>query len=206
MDRVEMNGKVWCKDARGNLILEESIKEIDIIRDDVVCSSARRIYEAEENLRKVKAQVFEDVQAYMGLAAEKYGLRFKGSTDGNLKLSSFDGSKRISFSVNETVEADENIYVAKEQIDEYLADITNGSNKDLVTIVNAAFKVKQGRMAVRDLLKLTHYDIRDERWKKAMEIIKDSIVVTGSRQYLRLEERIPNTRRYRSVDMNLSTL
>lgn len=81
--------------------------------------------------------------------------------------------------------------MAKELIDEYLTDITSNASSDVRTIVNLAFKVKQGRMDVKRLMELKQCNIQDERWQKAMAIIADSVTVSSTTPCLRLRDRAP---------------
>ena len=75
---------------------------------------------------------------------------------------------------------------AKELIDEYLEDEIKDASFDIKQLVTSAFRVKQGVLDVRSILKLRSLRIDDERWKKAMDIIADSIVVKSSKSCLRL--------------------
>ncbi|WP_348628105.1 DUF3164 family protein [Rhizobium sp. J15] len=48
---------------------------------------------------------------------------------------------------------------------------------------------KEGQIHTADLFMLLRLEIRDDRWLRAMEAIRNSITVTGSKVYVRLCER-----------------
>ena len=183
--RKEIDGMVFREDARGALVPETSIKPQDILKDDLVEESAAKIIALEEEMRKVKKEILDSIRAYIDLIGEKYGVKL-GGQKGNIQLVSFDGRTKILISINERISLNENVIAAKELIDQYLEDAIKGSSADIKQLVTSAFRVKQGSLDARSILRLRQLNIEDERWRKAMDIIADSIVIQSSDSYLRL--------------------
>lgn len=183
--RKEIDGMVFREDARGAFVPETSIKPQDILKDDLVEESAAKIIALEEEMRKVKKEVLDSIRAYIDLIGEKYGVKL-GGQKGNIQLVSFDGRTKILISINERISLNENVIAAKELIDQYLEDAIKGSSADIKQLVTSAFRVKQGSLDARSILRLRQLNIEDERWRKAMDIIADSIVIQSSDSYLRL--------------------
>ena len=183
--RKEIDGMVFREDARGALVPETSIKPQDILKDDLVEESAAKIISLEEEMRKVKKEILDSIRAYIDLIGEKYGVKL-GGQKGNIQLVSFDGRTKILISINERISLNENVIAAKELIDQYLEDAIKGSSTDIKQLVTSAFRVKQGSLDARSILRLRQLNIVDERWRKAMDIIADSIVIQSSESYLRL--------------------
>ena len=183
--RKEIDGIIFREDARGALVPETSIKPQDILKDDLVEESAAKIIELESEMRKVKNEVLEAIRAYIDLIGDKYGVRL-GGQKGNVQLVSFDGKTKILISISERISLNENVIAAKELIDQYLEDAIKGSSADIKQLVTSAFRVKQGSLDARSILRLRQLNIEDERWRKAMDIIADSIVIQSSESYLRL--------------------
>ena len=136
-------------------------------------------------MKQLNQEIKDEIRAYIELIGEKYGVKLKGNK-GNITLTSYDGKTRIVISISESIYLDENVIAAKELIDEYLEDEIKDASFDIKQLVTSAFRVKQGVLDVRSILKLRSLRIDDERWKKAMDIIADSIVVKSSKSCLRL--------------------
>ena len=183
--RKEIDGVVFREDSRGALVPETSIKPQDILKDDLVEESAAKIIALEGEMRKVKNEVLEAIRTYIDLIGEKYGVKL-GGQKGNIQLVSLDGKTKILISISERISLNENVIAAKELIDQYLEDAIKGSSADIKQLVTSAFRVKQGSLDARSILRLRQLNIEDERWRKAMNIIADSIVIQSSESYLRL--------------------
>ena len=183
--RKEIDGVVFREDSRGALVPETSIKPQDILKDDLVEESAAKIIALEGEMRKVKNEVLEAIRTYIDLIGEKYGVKL-GGQKGNIQLVSLDGKTKILISISERISLNENVIAAKELIDQYLEDAIKGSSADIKQLVTSAFRVKQGSLDARSILRLRQLNIEDERWRKAMDIIADSIVIQSSESYLRL--------------------
>ena len=183
--KKEIDGVIFREDSRGAWMPESSIKPQDILKDDLVESAADKIVDMRDKMKQLNQEIKDEIRAYIELIGEKYGVKLKGNK-GNITLTSYDGKTRIVISISESIYLDENVIAAKELIDEYLEDEIKDASFDIKQLVTSAFRVKQGVLDVRSILKLRSLHIDDERWKKAMDIIADSIVVKSSKSCLRL--------------------
>ena len=183
--KKEIDGVIFREDSRGAWMPESSIKPQDILKDDLVESAADKIVDMRDKMKQLNQEIKDEIRAYIELIGEKYGVKLKGNK-GNITLTSYDGRTRIVISISESIYLDENVIAAKELIDEYLEDEIKDASFEIKQLVTSAFRVKQGVLDVRSILKLRSLHIDDERWKKAMDIIADSIVVKSSKSCLRL--------------------
>lgn len=188
MKTQTVNGKEYCINSTGSMVPIEAVKDIDKLRDSVVTRIAEKIRALEAYMKEVKAQCMSDMEEFLQIAADQYGVKM-GGAKGNVMLTSFDGSVQVLLAQANNLVANEGVNVAKELIDDYLSDITNDASPDLRLIVTQAFRVKQGKMDVKRLMELKQYGIKDQRWVQAMEIISDSITVSSTKPCLRLRDR-----------------
>lgn len=188
MNTQNVNGKEYCINSTGSMVPIEAVKDIDKLRDSVVTRIAEKIRALEAYMKEVKSQCMSDMEEFLQIAADQYGVKM-GGAKGNVMLTSYDGSVQVLLAQANNLVANEGVNVAKELIDDYLSDITNDASPDLRLLVTQAFKVKQGKMDVKRLMELKQYGIKDERWIKAMEIISDSITVSSTTPCLRLRDR-----------------
>lgn len=194
----------YREDARGALIPEASIKPIDKERDELVQAIVRKAETVHGVLKDFKAEAFGDIAAFVELSAEQYGANV-GGKKGNVTLYSFDGQYKVQRAVSETLQFDERIQGAKSLIEECLQDWTAGSRDELKTIIDRAFDVdKEGNLNTNKILALRRVDIKDDRWRRAMDAISDSVQVIGSKSYIRIYKRVGNTDKYVPISLDMA--
>lgn len=194
----------YWKDARGALIPEDMIKPIDRERDALVrdlVSAAKGLNGA---LKNFKDSSMADIAAFVELSAEQYGAKI-GGVKGNVTLYSFDGKYKIQRAISEHMQFDERIQAAKSLIDECLQEWTEGLRSEIKTLIERAFDVdKEGNLNTNKILALRRVDIQDDRWKRAMDAISESVQVVGSKSYIRFYERIGESDQYRAISLDMA--
>lgn len=194
----------YRKDAKGRLIPEESIKPIDLARDELVQELAAKALELNRALAQFKAAAFGDVETFVQLSAEEYGVSL-GGTKGNVSLVSFDGKFKIQRAVQDRITLDERIEAAKTLIYECLDEWTDDSRKEIKTIIKDVFRTdKEGKLRVGEILSLRRYDFDDPRWIQAMDILADALRVIGTTSYVRFYQRVGDSDRYRPISLTLA--
>lgn len=194
------------EDSAGRLVQEASIKQIDLVRDDLVKSITARAKKLNAELAKFKEESLSEIAAFIELSADQYGVMI-GGKKGNVQLTSFDGQHRVLRANHDSMSFDERLLAAKELIDECLRDWCGrpGVPRGLITIANKAFRRNgAGEISVSRVLDLRSHDIEDARWKRAMEIITDSIRVQASVTYLRAYERQGKTDQYGQISLDIA--
>ena len=196
----------YRENALGHLVPVDQIQPIDLARDELVVEKARKIKAMQEELKRLKAEIMGDVEAFISMSAEQYGVLI-GGQKGNVTLISFDGRFKLRRQISENLSFDERLQAAKALIDECIKDWTQGSRTELQALVNDAFQVdKEGRINTGRILGLRRLKIEDDRWLRAMDAISDSLQVTGTTAYERLYERQGMTDRYVSVPLDMAVV
>ena len=181
--------KGFMKNAHGGYDPVSAIKPIDLARDDLVKDIVKKSEEMSRAIADMKKEFFDDVKAFLDLSAEKYNVTL-GGKKGNLTLVSYDGSYKVLVAVNESIQFDERLLAAKELIDECIQEWSKDSREELRALVNDAFYVgKSGKLNSNRILGLRRLNITDEKWKKAMDAISDSVQIVGSKEYIRIYRR-----------------
>jgi hypothetical protein len=193
-------------DAQGRLIPESMIKPIDSARDELVSDLFLKARALNESMRAFKASVFDDINAFVELSAEQYGVKW-GGKKGNITLYSFDGSLKIQIAIAEHVVFDERLQAAKQLIDECITDWSQGSRAEIQVLVQSAFQTdKEGKINTGRVLALRRLEITDSKWQTAMRAIGESLQVVGSKEYVRFYERVGNTDQYRPVSLDIAAV
>lgn len=191
-------------DGQGRLVPLEAIKQIDLLRDDLVVKIAEQAKAQSQQLAAFKEQSFADISAFVEISAEQYGVVI-GGRKGNLTLYSFDQRYKVIRAVDETLVFDERLQVAKALIDECLADWTSNARPELKAIIDRAFEVdKAGNINTDRVLGLRRLETKDERWLRAMQAISDSTMVSASKSYMRVYERVGQTERYEQIPLGMA--
>ena len=193
----------YRQDARGNLVPIANMKPIDLARDDFIREAFAQILPLREQMAELKAQQMADANAFIDLSVEQYGT--KRSVKGNTMLTSFDGKQRIIIAQADVLHFDERLQAAKALIDECLNEWTQDSRAELKTFVLQAFDVsKEGKINVRKVLELRKLEINDDKWKRAMQAIADSLHTQATREYIRYYQRNEETGKYEQVVLDFA--
>jgi hypothetical protein len=194
----------YRENYRGDLVLEKSIKDIDLVRDRLTIELVQKAMFMRDLLLKLKAEMHDDIAAFVALSAEQYGVNF-GGKKGSVTLTSFDGRYKVMRAMADEIVFDERLQAAKALIDECLQDWTTGANQYLVTLVNDVFRVdKNGDISTGRVLGLRRHNVDDDRWKRAMDAISDALQVVGSKSYIRVYERVEDTDKYKQVSLDIA--
>lgn len=200
-----INPAEYMRDACGNLIARENVRDIDLARNDLVNELAAKALELHERLTAFKASALGDIDSFVELSAERYGVKL-GGKKGNVTLDTFNGQFRIERQVAEHIAFDEGLQAAKALIDECLREWTQGGNANVRTLVDHAFRVdKKGKLNTGAILGLRRLKIDDERWSRAMTAISESITVMGTCMYVRVYRRDENGR-YNLIALDMAAL
>jgi hypothetical protein len=203
---IETTPAGYVKDARGRLVPEALIKPIDQLRDQTIASLVDDAKKLQGLMAEYKVRAFADIAAFVEASNEQYGVKV-GGTKGNITLVSYDGRYKVVRQIAERIQFGEQLQAAKELIDQCIVEWSQGSNDNLKVLVNEAFQVdKEGNVNTGRVLGLRRYEIKDEKWKTAMEAISDSIRVTGSKPYVRLYERVGDSDEYVPISLDLAAI
>lgn len=199
--KTEINGSEMMIDAQGRYVPCDTIRAVDLLRDELIRSLIPEVEEISKKLAELKAKAFKDVDDFLALSASQYGVKSK-AIKGNITLKTFNGEYEVRLASADNIEFDEQLQVAKELIDECLTEWCDGANAKLAVIVKDAFKVdRKGRLDKNRILGLRKYEIEDEKWKRAMEAIGNSVSVTGRRRYIRFF-RVDDSGREYQIQLN----
>ena len=111
------------------------------------------------------------------------------SKSGTVTLKSFDGVGVVEIQVAKLISFDQKLSLAKEKIDEYLTEKTNGADAEIQTLITRVFDVKNGKVDAKQILSLKSYPITHSLWKEAMSMIDDATEIAGTKSYIRFKHR-----------------
>lgn len=197
-------GVDYMRDAKGHLVPLAAVKAHEKLEDELVRDIVARAQAKSAEIREFREGLFSELDSFNGLLDEHYGVRARG-VKGNQTFTTYDGLLRVQLATADTIEFGAGLQQAKALIDECLKDWSEGGRMELVTLVTRAFNVDaDGRVNAKELLALKRYDFDDERWKRAMGAIDDSIRVTGSKRFIRFACRSRPDDKWVNIPLNIA--
>lgn len=201
---IDVGGKPYLRDAKGNLVPVETVKPTDLLMDETVRKITGFARELSAQMARFKGHTFEDVNALQALFRQEYDAPL-GGAKGNITLTTFDGLEKVQVQVADLIEFGPELQAAKALIDECLVDWSADSHAALRALVSRVFSVeKEGHINRAELFMLMRFEIDDERWVRAMKAIRDSIRVIGSKAYVRFYERGAADERWQTISIDLA--
>ena len=203
MDNTAPKG--FRMDADGNLMREDRIKQMDLERDQVTKDLFRYALEVSDRLEGLYWVLQDEVARFVDHAIAQYG-KSLGGKKGNVTLFSYDRRIKIERSRQDKLTFNQNLLAAKAMIDDCIKRWSKGSNRNLQTIVQGAFKTdKNGRFSAAKVLGLRKHNIDDDMWKQAMQALADAIETDSTAEYFRIYWRDENGS-YHQLPLDLANI
>ncbi|MBL7237667.1 MAG: DUF3164 family protein [Komagataeibacter hansenii] len=194
----------YMQDSAGRLVPRDKVKPEHLMVDELV----RELFGSAADLRKAlngfRLKAFEDIRTVLALIAEKYGTTY-GGQKGNITLTSYDGLKKLTIAMGDSISFGPELQAAKSLIDSCLGRWSKGADENLRVIVTDAFEVgKEGKIRTDKILSLRRLNIDDAEWLRAMQAISDSIRIDATKAYIRFHERARPEDDFRQVPLDIA--
>lgn len=201
---IEVAGDKYMRDGRGNLKVISQLKPQRLLEDEMVRKVMRFARELSDQIRRFKGHTFEDLAAFQSLLEQQYGAK-AGGAKGNVTFSTFDETMKVEVKIADQIAFGPELQAAKKLVDECLVEWGADSHEALRSLVTNVFSVeKEGQINRGELFSLLALDVADERWQRAMEAIRDSIRVIGTKAYLRFRIREDANDNWSTVTIDLA--
>lgn len=195
----------YLRNAAGHFVPETSVREQDKLRDQVATDLAKAAIALNDQLAEFKKKALGDISDLVSIAADRYGVTL-GGEKGNVSVVSFDGEYKVVRSYADRISFTEEILAAKAQVLECVKSWTSGAHAHLVEVVHRMLSPgRNGQIRTADVLEMLRWEIDDEDWKRAMQAVKDSILVSGTAVYVRIYKRISGDK-YEAVPLDLAAV
>lgn len=191
------------QDVDGDLIPISMIAEDDLKKHNLVENIIAEAESLSEILYEFKTKSFKLICDYLSETAQKYGESWKG----NATLWNYSRTKSIEINIKNQLQFDEKLQIAKEKIFSCIERWSEGANANIVTLVRKAFDTdKRGLVDTKRILTLTTMKLEDQEWAEAMEIIRESIIKTGSKKYVNFKVREDDSSTLKPIQLNYSAI
>lgn len=190
-------------DMTGAPIPPRYVGKVDKLRDRLVEKQFKRAKTLSGRILDFRNGVEEDVEAYLAKVEAHYNASAR-TAEGNKCLTNFSGNRRVEIRIGKFLRFDDRLALAKGLIGKCIKKWSKGANDNLSLLVEDAFKVdKQGNIDRERVLGLRNLHITDRDWKKAMEVISDSLTVVAKKSYVKVSEK-DDAGVWKTVSLNVS--
>lgn len=194
----------YMADAKGALVPLDMVKPVDKLMDETVRAMIKHASTLSAQIGRFKGHCFTDVGSLQALIAQEYAAQL-GGRKGNITLTTYDGTMKVQVQVADLIEFGPELQAAKSLVDACLMEWSENSNDELRAVVTRAFQVdKEGRINRAELFMLMRVDIKDGRWIAAMEAVRDSIRIIGSKTYIRFYRRASADAEWEAISVDLA--
>ena len=151
MSLKDKEGK-WI-DSRGTAVPQAYVPPLDRKRDHEVEMAIKEALALELRMKNLKEKILGRIMKYRAAMEKETGVKLEGK--GNLCLTNFSGDKQLEFSMNDIIDFDDKIQIARQMIGECIGEWSEDSNRNLKVVVNQAFDLdKRGNFNIHRILKL----------------------------------------------------
>lgn len=202
---VAVNGRgQFMVDAKGSLVPLSMVKPQHKLEDEIVRKIMDFATSLNEQIARFRGHTMTDLGDYDALIAQEYNAKV-GGAKGNRTYQTFDGLMKVQVQVQELIDFGSELHIAKSLIDECLNEWSSDSRPEIQSIVTRAFNTdSEGKINRSEIFMLMRHEIEDPRWKRAMDAIRDSMRVTGSKEYIRFYRRTKNTDAWQPVTIDMA--
>lgn len=187
----------------GKEIPAKYVSKLDKNKDRISLKYYKKAKRLHDSLKLLKQELLAETDKLYDQMLRDENIRT--GKKGNYTISSFDKSIKIEVNVQNRIEFDDRINAAQSLINEYISEKTKGTDRELTELINSAFRTNKGKLDTKRILGLFRLQINHPKWKRAMELIKESISTNNSRRYVRIWQKDKNGD-YKNIDLNFSSL
>jgi len=201
---VDVGGRQFMGDAKGNLVPVANIRPEDLLQDQTVRKVMEFALDLNAQITRFRDHTMVDLGTFDALLAEHYDAKI-GGAKGNRTYQTFDGLMKVQVQVSDLVAFGPELQIAKSLLDECLNEWAADSRQEIQAVITRAFNTdKEGQINKSELFMLLRLHIQDDRWKRAMDAIRNSIRITGSKEYVRFYQRTDIKAEWKAVTIDLA--
>ena len=191
---------LWT-DINGDQVPAKYVSKFDKARDAVSRRILKRFLAGRKVLEQIVRESIEDLDGLMKLK-ESVGSK------GNFQTSSFDGLIQVSIDQQYNIQLDERVARARELMLEYVNSELSRLDKDttfLRKLVEDSFRTNaRGYLPISSILKLTRYEVKDERWNEARGILQDAMKPVPGKRYINCRVRNTPQQDFKTIRLDLA--
>lgn len=195
----------YAVNAKRHMIPGELVRDADRLENDVVRRILAFGLDLADQIARFRAHTFDDLATFLDLLGEQYG-RSKTAGKGGYSCTSYDGRLKVQVQVQDRITFGPELQVARELVNECLADWAEEAQPEARAIIQDAFAVdRHGSVNREAVFRMRRLQIDDERWRRAQQAVSDSIRTEGAKSHVRLYMRPTPEAKWTLVPINIAS-
>lgn len=161
-----------------------------------------------QGLKLFKEEVEKTCQDIYEQYMTDKGLDQIGRGKGNFTWYNFDRSIKVEMSISDRISFDDlGIQSCKHLLNEFLNENLSSKIEVLKDMITDAFNTTKGQLDPKKVMNLLRYEskVKDEKFTKAMQHLRDSIRRPSSKAYFRIWAK-DSEGQYKIIDLNFSSI
>jgi len=197
----------FMENDKGHMVRVEQIAPHELLEDQLVKKIFAYAFELSAQIGRFKGHTFDDCATFLDLLAEHHGITKRGlKGKGNVSFTTFDGRARVQIQVQDQLTFGPGLQVAKTAIDECLRAWSADARSELQAVITETFRTdKEGQVSRTAVFSLLRMPIDDQKWQKAMNVLRESIRTQGSKTYIRIQYRRDSDGGWNSLSLDLAS-
>lgn len=171
--------------ANGDLVRQDNVTPLEAEEDKLVKMLFPRAQALHDQIGRFKHDAMTAVEEMVERCVKEHGIKRFEKIKGNLQFTSFDGNYKIQRAIDDKIEYDSSIEVARQKFDMYVDVLKQQSGDDAALFIEEAFSLKNNRWTVSKLVELCNKRIDHPLYKQAVIALRQALFVSGSKAYLR---------------------
>jgi hypothetical protein len=186
-----MNGKLFWNDGKGGHIADANVKAQDKLQDETVRKIMGYAQPLSEQVSRFKGHTIADLSNLDAIHDQQYGFVRRGNKGkGNRTYMTINRLMKVEVNIADQFTYGPELQVARGLVDECLTEWSIDAREELQSIISGAFDTdKEGKISRTRICSLLSLDIDDDRWRRAMDAIRDAQRIVGSKEYVRFFKR-----------------
>lgn len=183
----------YMRNASGHLVHTSQIQPADQMRHELICDLVIQATARAAETSAFFNEAYKELLTFCQISAERFGTLW-GETD-SFTMSSLCGRFKVTCDCDTAVALNETVTVAKNLLDECIADWMVGGKPQAVALVKDTFRPnRNGGISIGRLFALLRHKNAeafkdDARFQRVCEAIECAIQPTGKRRYIRFYAR-----------------
>jgi len=203
---MKQSGETWI-DARGQKVPAKYINNHQKLDEKTAHALIREAKILSDKIDKFKDKAFKKVMDSYNCKIAEHGINGR-EFKGNHTVYSFDQELKISLQISEGVIFDDALIgEAQDKFQQYVVNKLRDDQADLGKLILSAFEKSGGQFDPKKVLALHKFRsvIKDKLFQEALDLLDQSTMQSGSRQYMQFFEK-DKKGEYQRILLNFAAL
>lgn len=174
------------RNTKGMMIPANMMTEQNILKDYVATLLVDLAITYNQALENFKHYCFSILTQYRKRMAM---INNTEEPSGGITVTTYDGTKKVESYWHEFTDYGEGLKQAKELMGNVISEGSQEMDSILQKIFLDAFSLNKGQISVTKILNLCSYQVNDDRWRKAVDIIRSDSNLRTRKEYIRFQLR-----------------